>query len=246
MTCVEVRDRLTEHALGVLTPEDAGAVDRHLQWCAGCRKESAELQEGLASMTLALPPAEPHPSLEQRVVDRVAEAVGRRKPLPRRRGRRLAVVAVAAAVVSLVSTTWAFSERIHSDDLLRSAQKRVKTVTNAFARLNGGRPYQARLEPVSDNQGFGTAVIVSAPNRDDLVLVDVLPPSPDTGPYTVRLQTRSGRVVDAGQLKATTGGDLFFWELTGHDLSQVHLVTIVNRSGWAVMTGVMHPYNRDG
>jgi hypothetical protein len=242
MTCVEVRDRLTEHALGVLPPEEAGAVDRHLQWCAGCRKESAELQDGLASMALALTPADPHPSLEHRVVDRVAEAAGRRKPNSRRRGRRLAVVAVAAAVVSLVSTTWAFSERIHSDDLAKSAARRVGHL-KALARLNGGSSYQARLGAISDNQGFGTAVIVSAPNRDDLVLVDILPPSPNTGPYTVRLQTRSGRVVEAGRLKATTGGDLIFSDLTGRDLSQVRLVTVVNRAGWAVMTGVMHPYD---
>ena len=70
MTCLEVRDRLTEHALGVLPRTDAREIDRHLERCAGCRKESSELVEGAATMALSLPSALAPPSLEDRILDR--------------------------------------------------------------------------------------------------------------------------------------------------------------------------------
>src|SRR5436190_20219424 len=62
VTCLEVRERLTEYALGLLTKVDASEVERHLEWCAGCRKESAELEEGAARMALALPVIDPQSS----------------------------------------------------------------------------------------------------------------------------------------------------------------------------------------
>ena len=48
MNCVEVRDSLTEHALGLLPAHHAAEVDRHLHDCTACRKEARELQDGVA------------------------------------------------------------------------------------------------------------------------------------------------------------------------------------------------------
>ena len=74
MTCLEVRDRLVERSLGALHLEDATEVDRHLLWCAACRKEAAELDRAAATFALTLAPASPDAGLEDRVVSAVHAA----------------------------------------------------------------------------------------------------------------------------------------------------------------------------
>src|SRR6266702_4781886 len=107
MKCVEVRDRLTEHELGSLSPDDRRHVERHLEWCAGCRKEAAELAEGAETLALALPLDTPAPALEDRVVHEVLAAAGRRPHLARRRTvRALAVATLVAALLAVAAVGW--------------------------------------------------------------------------------------------------------------------------------------------
>jgi anti-sigma factor RsiW len=44
MNCLEVRDSLSAWLDGELAPEVQALVDRHLESCAGCRRELAQLQ----------------------------------------------------------------------------------------------------------------------------------------------------------------------------------------------------------
>ena len=53
MNGTAVRDRLTERALGAVPVDDAQALDRHLAWCAACRKEAGELDRAVTTFAFA-------------------------------------------------------------------------------------------------------------------------------------------------------------------------------------------------
>lgn len=84
MKCPEVRDCLSAMLDGELDPTVAALLARHLQLCAGCRRELAQL-EALDRALAALPVATP-PGLPQKVRDRLPRA-------PRRGWQSLALAA---------------------------------------------------------------------------------------------------------------------------------------------------------
>src|SRR5207248_9250766 len=93
--CLEFRARLGEHAVSTLPEKDRRELERHLEWCAGCRKEARELQEGAAMAGLSLPAVEPPPGLEGRMVSLVRAAANRSRP---RAGLRRSVTILAAVI----------------------------------------------------------------------------------------------------------------------------------------------------
>ena len=82
-------------------PPFARRVERHLEWCDGCRKEVAELQEGLSSIPLSLATVEPPRLLEERVVARLLTASGRWKTASRQEVRALVAATLAAVLVAV-------------------------------------------------------------------------------------------------------------------------------------------------
>src|SRR5207253_8439827 len=116
MTCVDVRDRLTDHALGLLPVDESTDVERHLDWCAGCRKEASELQEAVATDGFSLPEAAPPRGLEERIVGRLVDGSGPRSGgrdhrLGGRGIRSLVAATLAAILVAMGAVGWAFAER---------------------------------------------------------------------------------------------------------------------------------------
>ena len=105
MNCAAVRDRLTERALGAVPADDAQALDRHLAWCAACRKEAGELDRAATTFAFALAPAEPPADLEDRVVANVQEVAAKRLPQGARRGR-LAVTLAVAGMLAVSGLGW--------------------------------------------------------------------------------------------------------------------------------------------
>lgn len=102
-----VRTQLGAHVLGQLTPTETVSVEAHLEGCAECRREAAELAEVAGLLALANPErlgttAPPPSDLLDRVFGRIAEERG----LVRRRRRRAflgrAGLGLAAALVALV------------------------------------------------------------------------------------------------------------------------------------------------
>jgi hypothetical protein len=250
MTCSTARDRLSELVLGTLPTDQRESMERHLEACPGCRKERAELEEGLAAVALSLEPSGPPARLEHRVVQRVAEAAGRRVPPQahrrlRTRVRRLGTVALLAAILATLSSGWALSQHRLVREVQRATRTKVLSLNDRISALVkdlGQSPLEARLFPTKGNTGLGSVAIVSVPNRDDLLIVDVYPPSPATGPYAVRLQTRGGDVFVAGTLKRTRAGDLILVDYSGLDLSRVQFVSVLNRAAQPVLTGLVRPY----
>jgi hypothetical protein len=243
MNCVEVRDRLTEQALGLLSAEESADVERHLDWCAGCRKEAVELQEAVATVGFSLPPATPPRGLQERIVGRLGSGMSLRGlrtkdlRLVRRGGRRLLVATLASLLLATVAFGWAFAERHIAQDVAANRLASVKRLEAVIAGLKG-QPLRAQLFATPGFESTGYALIVSRPAANNFVFVDILPPSPQTGPYVVQLLDRSGQVY-RGQLAKSDSGDFLLWDWPQHDLSKVTTVSILDRASNVVLAGTV-------
>jgi hypothetical protein len=253
MTCLEVRDRLTEHALGLLPEGDVAEVERHLDWCAGCRKEAVELQDAVATVAFALPPADPPRGLQERIVGSVdknastsAKSSRVKETRVARRGiRALAVATLAAVIVAMVALGWAVAERHSAQGVRATAATRLQDIRKLEGLLSlGGQSFHAQLLPTPRFDGNGLAVIVTS-QANNFVFVDALVPKPDTGPYTVQIVGRSGKVLSVGDLTKSESGDLFLWVPSEQeDLSKAITVSILDRSSNVVMSGTVSPYSQ--
>jgi hypothetical protein len=257
MTCVEARDQLAEFALGVLPAERATDLERHLERCAGCRKETAELRQGVATVGLSLPPASPAPALADRVVHGVFAGARSKRwirshPIrshpqgSRRAVRSLATATLALALLAVGAVGWGVAERQRAESVNELASKRIQNIKDLERIISaaGGQPFQAQLIPVRGVESSGSAVIVSAPGINSFVSVDVLPINPQAGPYTVQLIDRSGKVLSFGPLEKGTSGDLVLLKFTSQNLSRTLSVTILDSHSNVLMTGKVAPYSK--
>jgi hypothetical protein len=248
MTCVDARDQLPEYALGVLPAERVRDLERHLEGCAGCRRETAELHQGVETMSFSLPQASPPPALADRVVRGLFEGA-RAKPtkprVSRRLVRALAAATIAAALLAFGSIGWGVAQRQRAQSINELAHERIQNIDQLRKIIGsiGGQPFQAQLIPVAGIESSGTAIIVSASGANSFVAVDVLPLIPNRGPYTVQLIDRSGRVFSMGHLQLGTSGDLISVEFSDQDLSRSLSVTILDNHSNVVMTGKVAPYS---
>ena len=245
MTCLEVRERLTEYALGLLTKVDASEVERHLEWCAGCRKESAELEEGAARMALALPVSQPAASLETRVVDRLRVASGKIAPGGRRRVRVLVASTLAAALLAVGAMGWAIAERMHVqtlEDQVTEKQAQVDAFAEVVKGVQGrGRTLKAKLAPPPGvGRGGGSAVIASAPGVDDFVFIDVLLPGAK-GPFRFQIVNNKAALKAVRLDKAAGANWIRYWQ-TKSDLSGAVTITVLDRHSRSILSGTFRPY----
>lgn len=241
MDCTAVRELLAEHALGTLEEDRRRFVDRHLEWCAGCRKEMGELAEGAAVVVTALAPAEPPADLEDRVVGAIKDAASRRG-----RGRRprvALVAAVAAALVAMGALGWvaAMTGRLsEAEDAAVTAQGRAKefeTVLREILReADDGRILSADLVGVGNAVGGGSGIVFDSPGGLDwaLVLAGGLPR--EDGPYRAYL-TIGGDLQRVGRLSPSSPGEVAVYRIFSNDVSGARWVSIRDRSGNTVLRG---------
>jgi hypothetical protein len=238
MGCAEVRDLLPEHALGTLDEITRSRVDQHLALCAGCRKEAAQLAEGVAGLGLHLPATLPPAELEDRVVEAVR---GSAAHAPRRRAGLLA--AALAAVVASVTIGWGvvLAGRERAPNARQSTWEALVTLASFEEVLigvgGGGNLETVHLRAVRGGPAGGGATrydSVEAAGDSLVVVVGGLPDS--AGPYTVILRSGGASMV-AGMLGELSSGQLGLGEEFSRDLSGFDQVVVEDASGRRVLIG---------
>jgi hypothetical protein len=254
VTCLEVRDRLVERSLGALHLEDATEVDRHLLWCAACRKEAAELDRAAATFALTLAPASPAAGLEDRVVAAVHAAADTPARRPGRRGLA-ATASVIAAAVAVSALGWGVAMAGRAERFRASATQEKQVQSDLIRRLDylvgdqefqatGNLAYLGTLAPTSGGIGGGSALTWISPTITDFTIVTVagLPPGDeDALPYRIWiLNDTTGKKLAVGepvQKLNADGGALRIQDAA--DLAGFETVQVTDATGKVVLRGTM-------
>ena len=253
MTCLGVRELLPELAIGVLAPAERDEVERHLRWCAGCRKEASELGQAAATFAFALAPVPVPHGLGEQIVDRVRHVAGR-PGTPRR--TRTTAASIVAAMVAVASLGWGAAMAGRADRFevrANQAEREKAAALETFVRAiqNVVPPGQdlpeeqfhlGPLAPTADGQGGGAVLQLVSPNILDfsMVIVNGLDPEgTDRLPYRVQLLNAAGQVLRAGRITEldADGGAEVFHEFANKDLSGYSTVQVLDADGVLVLTG---------
>jgi hypothetical protein len=234
-------------------------MDRHLAWCAACRKEAGELERAAATFAFALAPVEPEPDvdLEDRVVDVVRSAASKRQPLVARRGR-LAVALAVAGMVAVSALGWGAvmaGRAGRAEDLAKLAQQEQQDALAAFqeAVLNSGDFSDPENEVflgtlASDTRGgtaAGSALTLVSPSTPDIAIVMVngfdLAAAEDALPFRVFLTAERGLRLRVGKkIKALdSGGGAIVSAQFELDLSRYTGIEVLDRDGNVVLQGIV-------
>ena len=256
MTCLEVRELLPEHAIGVLGELEHERIQRHLQTCAGCRKEAGDLGQAASTLAFALAPAPVPEGLDDRVVARVRRAAG--APATRRRARTATVALVAAALV-FASLGWGAvmagrAERFA--DRAAQAQREQAVAIEHFQQVLGNvipggslsdnETHIGQLAPVAAGTGGGFALQLVSPRILDFVMVIVNGlDDPSVLPLRVQLVNDRGRVLRAGRIDTldANGGAEVYHQFRTQGLGGFTTVNVVDPAGRLVLTGTVDQSN---
>lgn len=260
MNCLAVRELLPELAVGVLSPADREEVERHLRWCAGCRKEAAELGQAAATLAFVLAPSPVPQGLGERIVDRVRRAAG--APGTRRRART-AAASIVAAMIAVGSLGWGAAMAGRADRFERQAKEAEQGRVDALAEfeqalaevrgtvdsilpipreLPNDDTFLGRLVPTAEGQGGGAVLQLVSPTLLDftIVIVNGLDPlAVDRLPYRVQLFKANGEMLRAGRIAEldADGGAEVFHEFAHADLTGFTSVRVVDDRGVVVLEG---------
>jgi anti-sigma-K factor RskA len=164
-------DLVAPYALDALEEHERAEFERHLDDCADCRAQLAELQEVAAALAFA-ESREPPPELRERILDAAREN-GKVIAFPRRRWLYPATLATAAAaaIAAIAVGVWATS--LSRDlDRERSANE---SYAQALLLVGGG----AEITPLADAEGG----LLVAPDGDAALVVCGLQPAPEGRTY---------------------------------------------------------------
>jgi predicted anti-sigma-YlaC factor YlaD len=253
VNCTAVRDRLTERALGAVPADDAQALDRHLAWCAACRKEAGELDRAATTFAFALAPAEPAADLEDRVVANVQEVAAKRLPQGVRRGR-LAVTLAVAGMLAVSGLGWGAvmaGKAARFEDLSNDQRLKTLAALEAFQKIvsqpefndPGNEVYLGTL--ASDTPGAtagGSALTLVSPTTPDVAIVMVngfdLTAAEGALPFRVFLTAERGKTLRVGKIKALdSGGGAVLSAQFELDLSRYTGIEVLDGEGNVILQG---------
>jgi len=256
VNCLTVRERLTEHALGVLSVGDSSSVDRHLEWCAACRKEAGELQRAAATLAFSVAPAEPPAALEEQVVGAVLAAAGRRRAAAPRRSR-VAAAGVLAAMLALSGLGWGAvmagrNTRLEHQvqDAIADQKDAIDNFRDVIQQVEGADPanvvYLADLMSPRRRSGAGDALVLLSPSSDDVALVvltgltDVRASQLPLEVWLVSDRTDDLRIGRIRALDTGGGGGVSRWFL--EDLSAFDAIVVRAARGKVLLNGTLSVY----
>ena len=256
--CLQVRERLAEYAVSGLFPAEREMVESHLEWCAGCRKEAAELVIAATGLGRSLEPVDPPKALEDRVVKAV-HRTARRGGGGREPRRWLAVVAsVAAIVVAAVALMYstvltgrlreAESGRQTAEQRFEAQKEQNQTLASRLQEAlkeledvlpSGTEARQIQLAPASAGQQGGGAVVLvdNAAQHYAVILLGGLPQ--EAAPYRVTLLSPAGQVVSSTITTLDNGGGAEQLVDSADSLAGVRRVVVRDRAGNKVLVGLL-------
>jgi predicted anti-sigma-YlaC factor YlaD len=256
VNCTAVRDQLTERALGAVPAAEGQAIDRHLAWCAACRKEAGELDRAAATFVFALAPAEPPQALEEQVAESVHAATAKEQPHGARRGR-LAIALAVAGMVAVSGLGWGALMAGRASRFEETAQQqkaRTADVARKFADfLNsqefndpGNRVFLGTL--ASDSRRVtagGSALMLASPSTADIAIVMVngfrIPDAQAPLPFRIFLTSEDGRRrLFLGKItQLDSGGGSIVSRQFELDLSRFTGIELLNKGGEVVLSGIL-------
>jgi len=260
VNCQTARGLLAERAIGIVAARERAAVERHLSWCAACRKEAGDLERAATSLAFAVAPASPPQSLEGRVamaVRREARTVGETTEPPaavavdgrRRRPRRRMVAARRAARLALGPGAGGavLATRHSRPDPAVEAQRQKGRLADFMraiqsAGVSDGTAQLGVLANPSGGAGSGSALALLSPSVDDRVLVMAsgLRDAPKDLPYLVMLADGSGRFIQVGAVNAlNTSGGFTVARVLDADLRGYVNVVVRDVHGSVVLSGTL-------
>ena len=251
MNCPAVRDLLPEHALSTLGPRERVGVQRHLAWCAACRKEAAGLEEAGAIFGFAAAPAQPPPELEERIVGAV-HARSAKENLTRRRVRFLGTAATLAAVVALAGLGWGavMASRVSDAERRTEAAEQQQEQGEGVRALLSDRLLTAPrdrllfawLVPNDGAHTDGWGYVVASPGQPDVVGVNLVGlPQDSAMPVRVWLtgDDAAGDRILVARARGDASGGLEQARRIDRDLSSVTVMVVKDADGHVLLSGFL-------
>lgn len=234
MTCEGATALLPDYVLGTMAKSDQAEVRAHLRGCSVCRRQAAELEEGVATFARAAHHVDPPPDLRDRVMGVLGEEWAERPaPPPFWSGGRFRSLALVAAATVLAGTVaWGVVGQLRGD---RNAAD-AAAYREFLAVLGGTDVRVAALEAVGGSGVEGSVLVYDSTVEQSWALILVRAPG-FRGTLHAALSTPAGRTIDLFPMELDMGGEGDTWLVTSSNISRFDAVRVTTEDGILVARG---------